>query len=509
MAKMRLQSRERLKKLMLTATFTALITVGAFIKIPIMTVPFTMQFLFCNLAGILLGAKYGTLAVALYLALGLSGVPLFTGGGGIGYVFQPTFGCLIGFAVGAMVAALICSRGRYSYPRMIAAGVVNVFIVYSLGMIYYALMMKYYFGTPKEAGWIIVNFCLIFLPMDFVWCAVSAVVAKRVLPLLYKNDPEKMLRISTLYELKCKVLNGGEITYKEAKRLKYVSLGALCAAADEIRQRFCKDAFDLCAIVNAKSGGCGEDCKFCAQSAHYGSKERGELISSEEYDRAYAAAESAGVAALGAVTAGRALSDAEIDAACRLYKAHEGGKVERCVSHGLLSEKQIKRLKDSGVTRLHNNLETCEGYFHKVCTTHTHAQKLQTVRAAKEAGLKVCSGGIIGLGESMNDRIKLAFELRNEGVFSVPINILDPRKGTPCENAKPISYDEIRRTVAIFRFILPDVFIRLAAGRRELSDKGEKLFRGGANAAITGDFLTVKGVSVNDDVVCFQRKNSR
>ena len=160
-------------------------------------------------------------------------------------------------------------------------------------------------------------------------------------------------------------------------------------------------------------------------------------------------------------------------------------------------------LKECGVTRLHNNLEASAEYFPKLCTTHTHAQKLETVRAAKEAGLKVCSGGIIGAGESMNDRIKLALELREEGVYSVPVNVLMPRKGTPLENAKPLSYDEIRRTVAIFRFILPDVYIRPAAGRRELPDNGEKLFKGGANAAITGDFLTAKGVAVSEDLKMF------
>ena len=143
--------------------FTALITVGAFIKIPIMTVPFTMQFLFTNLAGILLGVKYGTLSLVLYLVLGLAGVPIFTAGGGIGYVLQPTFGYLIGFTVGAFVSALICSKGRYSYARLVIAGVANLIIVYALGMLYFDLLMRFYFGSPKDGGWIFVNLCLIFL----------------------------------------------------------------------------------------------------------------------------------------------------------------------------------------------------------------------------------------------------------------------------------------------------------------------------------------------------------
>ena len=500
MAKLRLQSRERIKKLTLTAMFTALITVGAFIRIPIMTVPFTMQFLFTNLAGILLGVKYGTLSLVLYLVLGLAGVPLFTKGGGIGYVLQPTFGYLIGFAVGALVAALICSKGRYSYPRLIVAGIVNLFIVYAMGMIYFSLLMKFFFGKPQDAVFVIVNLCLIFMPVDLIWCIVAAIVAKRLLPVLYKNEPSEMLRISDVYALKCKVLGGGETTEKEARRLRFAPLGALCNAADEIRKRRMGDDFDLCSIVNAKSGGCGEDCVFCGQSARYGCTEKGRLISAEDYGAAYDHAREKGLAAISAVTAGKALSDKEIEKMAEIYAVHKDGKTERCASHGLLIKEQLQKLKDSGVTRIHNNLEACEEYFPKLCTTHTHAQKLETIRAAKELGFKVCSGGIIGTGESMNDRIRLALELRREGVFSVPVNVLMPKAGTPLADAKPLSYDEIRRTVAIFRFILPDAYIRPAAGRRELPDKGEKLFKGGANAAISGDYLTTKGVDTDEDI---------
>ena len=480
--------------------FTALITVGAFIRIPIMTVPFTMQFLFTNLAGILLGVKYGTLSLVLYLVLGLAGVPLFTKGGGIGYVLQPTFGYLIGFAVGALVAALICSKGRYSYPRLIVAGIVNLFIVYAMGMIYFSLLMKFFFGKPQDAVFVIVNLCLIFMPVDLIWCIVAAIVAKRLLPVLYKNEPSEMLRISDVYALKCKVLGGGETTEKEARRLRFAPLGALCNAADEIRKRRMGDDFDLCSIVNAKSGGCGEDCVFCGQSARYGCTEKGRLISAEDYGAAYDHAREKGLAAISAVTAGKALSDKEIEKMAEIYAVHKDGKTERCASHGLLIKEQLQKLKDSGVTRIHNNLEACEEYFPKLCTTHTHAQKLETIRAAKELGFKVCSGGIIGTGESMNDRIRLALELRREGVFSVPVNVLMPKVGTPLADAKPLSYDEIRRTVAIFRFILPDAYLRPAAGRRELPDKGEKLFKGGANAAISGDYLTTKGVDTDEDI---------
>lgn len=497
-------SRERTKKLALTALFTALIAVGAFIRIPIMTVPFTMQFLFTNLAGILLGVKYGTLSLVIYLVLGLAGVPIFTSGGGIGYVFQPTFGFLIGFTVGAFVSALICSKGRYSFARLMIASLVNLVIVYSLGMIYFDLLMKYYFHTPKDGGWILVNLCLIFLPMDTVWCVVASVVAKRLLPVIYKNDALKMNRISIVREFKNKVLSGGTLSERQARKLKHVSLSKLCSAADEIRERFCGNKVDLCAIVNAKNGGCGENCKFCAQSACYSNVEKGTLISESDYITACDRAKEQGLDGFSAVTSGRALADRETDEMCSIYKKAHDGKIRLCASHGLLTKEQFAKLKESGVDTIHNNLETSERFFPSVCTSHTYQDKVDAIKAAQSVGLNVCSGCLIGMGENMDDRIALAAQLRKLNIKSVPVNILHPIEGTPLQDSKPLSYDEIRRTVAIFRFMLPDAFIRIAAGRKELPDNGKTLFAGGANAAITGDLLTTEGVVTQNDKQMFE-----
>ena len=171
-----------------------------------------------------------------------------------------------------------------------------------------------------------------------------------------------------------------------------------------------------------------------------------------------------------------------------------------CVSFGLLSEEQFSRVKKAGASRVHNNLETSRRNFPNVCTTHTFEDKVHAIKAAKAAGLSVCSGGIMGLGETEEDRIDMALTLRELGIKSVPINMLNPIPGTPYEGMVPLTVDDMRRIVAVYRFILPDAFIRLAGGRGLMKDKGEGCFRSGANAAISGDMLTTAGYTIETDM---------
>lgn len=167
---------------------------------------------------------------------------------------------------------------------------------------------------------------------------------------------------------------------------------------------------------------------------------------------------------------------------------------------GLLDEEQFKKLKAAGVVRIHNNLETSRSYFPKVCTSHTYDDKIETIKAAKRAGLEICSGGIIGIGESMEDRIDMALELRELEVQSVPVNMLDPIPGTPLGMMPVLKSEEVQRIIALFKFLLPKAYIRLAAGRDFLEDSGLSCFKAGSNAAITGDMLTVKGITVEKDL---------
>lgn len=300
--------------------------------------------------------------------------------------------------------------------------------------------------------------------------------------------------------LKEKVLEGCRISKEEAQALYAQGGDTLFAAADEIRRTMCGNGFDLCSIVNGKCGRCSEDCRYCAQSAYYPADVGEYPLLPEEQFRAEAIKNNAlGIGRFSIVTSGKRLTEEEIGKVCEIYRQLSKTGVHLCASHGLLQEKDFIRLKKAGVSRYHNNLETSRRNFPNICTTHTYDDKLNTIRAAQRAGLLVCSGGIIGMGETPEDRIDMALELRELGVVSVPINILNPIPHTPFESFPVLDEEEIRRTAAVYRFILPRAVIRLAGGRGLLKDKGKSVFQSGANGAITGDMLTTAGVDARDD----------
>ena len=304
-------------------------------------------------------------------------------------------------------------------------------------------------------------------------------------------------------ELKEKVLNGKLIGKEEALFLaKEAPLKELTEAANEIRKHFCEDKFDICTIINGKSGKCSENCKFCAQSSFYDTHiKEYSLLNSTAIVKEAKYNDERGVLRFSIVTSGRKLSDKEIDSVCESIKEiNKNTSVSVCGSFGLLSEEQYKKLKEAGLTRVHNNLETSRKNFKNICTTHTFDEKVQAIKNAKNAGLNICSGGIMGLGETMEDRIDMALELRELGVLSIPVNILNPIKGTPFENNKLLTNDEICRIVAVYRFLIPNGAIRLAGGRGLLVDKGESCFLSGANAAISGDMLTTSGITIKEDM---------
>lgn len=304
-------------------------------------------------------------------------------------------------------------------------------------------------------------------------------------------------------ELKKKVLNGELIGKEEALFLaEEAPLDELTEAANEIRKHFCKNKFDICTIINGKSGKCSENCKFCVQSSFYNTKiNEYSLLDSKSIVKEAKYNDERGVLRFSIVTSGRKLSDKEVDSVCEsIREIGKNTSVSICGSFGLLSEEQYKKLKEAGLTRVHNNLETSKRNFENVCTTHTFEEKIQAIKNAKNAGLNVCSGGIMGLGETMEDRIDMVLTLRELGVLSIPVNMLNPIKGTPFENNKLLTNDEMCRIVAVFRFLIPNAAIRLAGGRGLLEDKGEKCFLSGANAAISGDMLTTSGITIKEDM---------
>lgn len=302
--------------------------------------------------------------------------------------------------------------------------------------------------------------------------------------------------------LKEKVLSGGEITKEEAIKLYQEPLEELTRAADEIRRHFCGDGFDICTIINGKSGRCSENCKYCAQSSFYHTKvEEYPLLGTDEIVEQAKYNDERGVLRYSIVTSGKRLSEKEIDKMCEtIREIKKQTDIEVCISFGLLKEEEYRKLREAGATRVHNNLETSRRNFPNVCTTHDFEDKIAAIRAAKNAGLSVCSGGIMGLGETIEDRIDMALTLRELKINSVPVNMLNPIPGTPYEKNPRLTEDDMRRIVSVYRFLLPKASIRLAGGRGLLSDKGKSCFESGANAAISGDMLTTAGITIETDM---------
>lgn len=282
-----------------------------------------------------------------------------------------------------------------------------------------------------------------------------------------------------------------------------IKLKELCAGANKIREKLCGQNVDLCTIINGRSGKCSENCKFCAQSAHHntGIKEYA-FLDPDIILKDCKKNEANGVHRYSIVTAGRALTGNDFDKAIEAYrKMHKECKVNLCASHGFLTEEEFIQLKQAGVTMYHENIETSKRNFPNICTTHSYEDKIEEIKLAQRIGLNVCSGGIIGMGETWEDRIDMAISLSELGVVSIPINVLMPIKGTPFGNLKRISHEDILRTIAIFRYLNPTAYIRMAAGRNYFADGGTKIFQAGANATITGDMLTTVGNNTEQDKI--------
>ena len=314
-----------------------------------------------------------------------------------------------------------------------------------------------------------------------------------------------------LKELKEKGLSDESITKEEAEWLAgYPDLNELCDAADEISRKWQGEEVDSCSIVNARSGMCGEDCKWCAQSVKYKTGcETYNFIDPNEVKEAAEVNEREGIRKFSLVTSGRRVSKKDMEKFCEIYRdLSKDTSLYLCASMGLLGKEELQMLKDAGVKRYHCNMETSDRFFRTLCSTHQPEDKRKTIRNAREIGMEICSGGIIGMGETMTDRIDFAFELKELDVDSVPINILTPIKGTPLENVPLISEEEIIRTVAVFRFILPTKSLRFAGGRLRLShDSMLRMMKGGMNGVLMGDMLTTVSNTIADDRVLFKEAN--
>ncbi len=304
-----------------------------------------------------------------------------------------------------------------------------------------------------------------------------------------------------------KVLKGEEITREEAIELIHTSdedTMLLLAMADKIRRTFNGDDVDLCAIVNARSGRCPENCKFCAQSAHHNTGvTEYPFMTADEILSAARKAKEAGAIRFSIVTSGRNTNNPrEFEQILEaLKRIKEELQLEICCSLGLLTYEQAVKLKEVGVTRYHSNIETAPSNFPSICTTHSFEDKMFTINNAQKAGIRVCSGGILGLNESLEQRVEMAFELKRLNIDSVPLNILNPIPNTPFENNAPIPPLEILRTFAVFRYILPKASIRTAGGREvNLRDLQALALSGGLNGIMVGNYLTTAGRAPEEDL---------
>ncbi len=308
-----------------------------------------------------------------------------------------------------------------------------------------------------------------------------------------------------IHAIKDKIISGSPITKSEADLISEIQgsdLFNLFSCANSIKTKFRGKSVDLCAIINAKSGSCPEDCSYCAQS----SKSKTEitiysLLQNNVILEKAREAKEAGVKRFCVVTSGRKISKNETKQIASIIKNIRDMRLLPCATLGLLNKAELSFLKESGLERYHHNLETSERFFPEICRTHTYYDKLKTIEAAKSAGLSVCSGGIFGMGETWHDRIDMAFALKELNIDSIPLNFLIPVKGTSMSDRDFLHPFEALKIISLYRFIMPEKEIRVCGGRTQtLGEFNSWIFLAGADSLLTGNYLTTTGRTFKDDL---------
>ncbi|WP_136513480.1 biotin synthase BioB [Geomonas edaphica] len=310
-------------------------------------------------------------------------------------------------------------------------------------------------------------------------------------------------------EIAQRIIAGGSITPEEAVRLTEAEGSAiydLFRAATRVKEHFVGNEVHLCSIINAKSGRCAENCAFCAQSSHHTTDAPVyPLVQEDQMVECAKTAETNGSACFGIITSGTTVKGQELEQIlAALRRIRKETTILPSCSLGIIDEETALKLKDAGMDTYHHNLETAESFFPNICTTHAYSEDVETVRAVKKAGVKVCSGGIFGMGESAAQRVEMAFTLKELDVDSVPMNFLNPIDGTRLEGAALISTMECLKTIAVYRLILPEKRITICGGReKNLRDLQSWIFFAGANGTMIGNYLTTLGRNVDTDLTMF------
>ncbi|MBN1764476.1 MAG: biotin synthase BioB [Sedimentisphaerales bacterium] len=300
------------------------------------------------------------------------------------------------------------------------------------------------------------------------------------------------------------LLNGRAINHEDALyllQLEGEDRFDLFYWANRIRLEFIGPEISLCAIASVHTGSCSEDCRFCAQSSHYNTNVTSQSLDAEQLLTAANQAGQAGADCFGLVSSGRRVTNADIEKLGPIIrKITESNSMRCCASLGCITGEQAGQLYAAGIRRYNHNLETSRNFFPQVVTTHTYDDRLTTVKAVKDSGMQSCCGGIIGLGESLQDRVDLALALRELDVDSVPLNFLNPIPGTPLADNEPLSPMTALQTIAMFRFVLPKKHIKVAGGREQcLRDLQSWMFYAGANSTMIGNYLTTTGRPAHQD----------
>jgi biotin synthase len=311
------------------------------------------------------------------------------------------------------------------------------------------------------------------------------------------------MSITSIYD---KSISNIKITFSEALELintSDIDLSELLDRANEIRKKYFGNQVILCGIVNAKSGKCSEDCSFCAQSAfHKTSVDEYPLLAKESILKAVNDAKTNHTGCFSIVTSGKGYVTNEKELESILEVVSEISGVKKCASLGLITKEQAIKLKEAGLEKFHHNLETAESFFSNMCTTHAYKDRVATIMNAKSAGLRVCVGGIFGIGESLEQRVELGMAIAELDVDSVPINIVHPIEGTKIYGrTEKVAVNDVLKLIATYRFLMPDKVIGVFGGRESnLGDRQKEIFRAGANSILVGNYLTVKGNKAMDDI---------
>ena len=290
--------------------------------------------------------------------------------------------------------------------------------------------------------------------------------------------------------------------YLEILSAPDAALPGILTGAGMLREKYFGRKIHLCTICNGKSGKCSEDCKFCSQSSY--SKTEAPvypILEKEELLKGGLFSQDKPINRYSIVTTGRGLPRKDVEAVADAMRELDDTKIKKCVSLGILKDEELKLLKDAGITRYHHNLETSRSLFKEVCTTHSYDERIGTIRAAKNQGMEICVGGIFGVGETDEQILEIALDIKALDVDAVPINFLVPIKGTPYGTIHTLTPSKCLKIIAFFRYFLPRKQIIICGGReKNLKELHPLIFYAGASGTMTGNYLTTDGRSLDDDL---------